>query len=229
MSLDNLIIEELKKTCGGMCCIDPKKCECFVEITDEEAIDSGIDINDKPDAMFSKDDCAYYDAISYKSKVIYKENEMFINNLADEYLKNDGIEPNELERLKKEAIIALNNGNEYTFGFIFAKALSNNDNINKDIESEYIYLLQSEHGTKIGKSINPQNRTNILCTKLPFEIKKTEIFKVENMSKTELFLHKKYNNNRLKGEWFDLSDDQLSYIRILLKQKNILRDALMKL
>ena len=74
----------------------------------------------------------------------------------------------------------------------------------------HVYLIHSDHGVKIGKTSNPGKRITTLRIQLPFKVTKTEIFEVENMDNVETFLHQKYKEERLNGEWFKLSKSQIS-------------------
>ena len=82
---------------------------------------------------------------------------------------------------------------------------------------EYVYLIKTDHGIKIGKSRSPEKRIHNISTKIPFKIMKSEYFVVENMSKTESSLHTKYKEYRLNGEWFNLTEKQYSEIKETLK------------
>ena len=72
----------------------------------------------------------------------------------------------------------------------------------------YVYLIKSKYGYKIGKSKKVQDRLSLFNVKLPFKIDIIGFYKVKNMSKMETFLHKKYKDVRLEGEWFNLSEKE---------------------
>jgi len=60
---------------------------------------------------------------------------------------------------------------------------------------------------KIGKSINPSRREKTLQSEEPMiKIVKTWNYDIENT------LHKKYSEQRVRGEWFKLSYIQVKYI-----------------
>lgn len=76
-------------------------------------------------------------------------------------------------------------------------------------ESHKTYLMKDSNTnyTKIGKSINPQKRESTLQSEKPT----IELLKVcDDLVETEL--HKKYASNRIRGEWFDLSDNDIQEI-----------------
>jgi hypothetical protein len=77
---------------------------------------------------------------------------------------------------------------------------------------QYVYLLLSDHGTKIGRTISFSNRMREFQTKLPFKINQTIYFEVVNNTQTERDLHRKYKSKRLNGEWFNLEKAELNEI-----------------
>lgn len=89
-------------------------------------------------------------------------------------------------------------------------------NINKT--EGYVYLIHSEHGTKIGKSVRPIQRITQLQTQMPFNFRYIENTFVKDYSKTETELHKRFANKRLNGEWFNLSDNEIETCRSILNK-----------
>ena len=61
---------------------------------------------------------------------------------------------------------------------------------------------------KIGKSRNPQIRENTLQAEVP-TIELLHVIQDD----IELYLHEKFNSKRLRGEWFDLSEADVNYIK----------------
>jgi hypothetical protein len=88
----------------------------------------------------------------------------------------------------------------------------------KEIDTQNVYLLLSSYGVKIGKSRTPVTRAKTIGTKLPFKVNKIKAYPVENMTKTELFLHGEYRDYRLNGEWFNLNEKQLKEIDTYLNK-----------
>ena len=78
----------------------------------------------------------------------------------------------------------------------------------KKTDVGFIYLIKSKYGYKIGKSKKIQDRLSLFNVKLPFKIDVIGYYKVESMSEMETFLHKKYKNLRLEGEWFNLKEKE---------------------
>jgi prophage antirepressor-like protein len=61
---------------------------------------------------------------------------------------------------------------------------------------------------KIGKSRNPQIRENTLQAEVP-SIELLHVIQDD----IELYLHEKFNSKRLRGEWFELSESDVNYIK----------------
>jgi len=77
----------------------------------------------------------------------------------------------------------------------------------------YVYLVWSEHGIKIGKSVNVKQRTRLFSVKLPFPIKVEHYAKFSDYSQAERTLHEHFHSQRLDGEWFNLSDADVELIK----------------
>jgi len=77
----------------------------------------------------------------------------------------------------------------------------------------YVYLFQRplDGAYKIGMSSNPTIRLKQICDKFPGTIR-IYTTKTDNMRKTEAELHQKYNDCRVDGEWFTLSQHDVSDI-----------------
>lgn len=70
------------------------------------------------------------------------------------------------------------------------------------------YLMINDKGhVKIGKSHNPKVRESTLQSEQPC----VKLFAI-SYSDVESELHFKYSKNRIRGEWFDLSDVQINMI-----------------
>ena len=84
---------------------------------------------------------------------------------------------------------------------------------NKKQPTEYketkTYILKDNNTGyyKIGKSIDPLNREKTLQSEKPTY----QMIKIFNKD-VEYELHKKYNNQRQRGEWFNLNKTQVKYI-----------------
>jgi hypothetical protein len=84
------------------------------------------------------------------------------------------------------------------------------------VKPTQVYIIQQigEHGFstlyKIGISKSPQKRLQGLTTSNPFELKIVHTFVAEPAEEAEAQLHAKYEHIHQKGEWFKLTDEQLT-------------------
>lgn len=58
-----------------------------------------------------------------------------------------------------------------------------------------------------------KSRTQLFGVKLPFRIKLIHSAWFENYTAAERALHEKLKGKRLSGEWFDLSEADIAFIR----------------
>lgn len=80
---------------------------------------------------------------------------------------------------------------------------------NKRQEPNKTYIMKdlSNGFFKIGRSISPVNRERTLMSEKP------TIKLIATLNKDiEKLLHKEFNHVRLRGEWFNLKDDEIKYI-----------------
>lgn len=85
----------------------------------------------------------------------------------------------------------------------------------KSINSGYIYFVQESGNNriKIGKAKNPESRIqNDFGTIMPYEFKVLHLIKSENYHKTENLFHNYFKNKRFKGEWFNLTNNDVNWI-----------------
>jgi len=78
----------------------------------------------------------------------------------------------------------------------------------------YVYVIK-EHfaGThKIGLTTNIKSRQSTFGVTLPFEWDFVNIYKSSDHILLEEILHKRFENERVKGEWFNLSDADLTFL-----------------
>lgn len=78
----------------------------------------------------------------------------------------------------------------------------------------FVYLVKSPNGAyKIGRTKNPQSRAKTFGVLLPFEIEFLCLIKTKDMRQLEKELHERFATKRLNGEWFELSDEDVEYIK----------------
>lgn len=78
----------------------------------------------------------------------------------------------------------------------------------------YVYVIKEHFSDthKIGMTVNIRNRQSTFGLTLPFEWNFVKIYKSNHYVLLEELLHKKFDKQRGKGEWFNLSDEELTYI-----------------
>lgn len=82
----------------------------------------------------------------------------------------------------------------------------------------YVYILRDVDVTgwcKIGYTNNPRERIGHFDTKLPFDTDLLLLIPTPHYKTLERQLHKKYWRKRKRGEWFDLTDDDIAAIKRL--------------
>lgn len=85
----------------------------------------------------------------------------------------------------------------------------------------YVFLIRSPHGYKIGKTANIQNRLRLFSVKFPFPVSLEHYAWFEDCSGAERALHTRFHSKRLEGEWFDLNDADIAYIKGLGKSAQL--------
>jgi len=80
----------------------------------------------------------------------------------------------------------------------------------KQIVPGYVYLFKADRYYKIGKAINVQKRARQL--NLPFEVEILHAIPVSDMDYAETRLHRLFANQRIRREWFDLTENDIRYI-----------------
>lgn len=84
----------------------------------------------------------------------------------------------------------------------------------KQTKAGIVYLLNSGIYYKIGKTKNLPSRMESLAIGViaPFDIKLIHHFKTNDYSGDEKMLHNMFSEKRVNGEWFILTDEDVSYI-----------------
>jgi hypothetical protein len=78
----------------------------------------------------------------------------------------------------------------------------------------YVYLIRADNGLyKIGLTSNIERRFNTLRAQSPIPLELILYVNGENARELERELHDKFSDKRHHGEWFELSDENLAYIR----------------
>ena len=86
----------------------------------------------------------------------------------------------------------------------------------KDKRKEYVYLIKGENGRyKIGASYDPKQRLNQLKLSSSENHELIHIIETSNNYKLERELHTLFNNKKSHSEWFDLTEEDIEYIKSL--------------
>jgi hypothetical protein len=79
-----------------------------------------------------------------------------------------------------------------------------------DVASGQVYIIKAGRYFKIGKAKNAKARIRVL--RLPFKHKAVAVFDVLDRHVAEKYLHRKFASQRVNGEWFRLSADDITGI-----------------
>lgn len=76
-----------------------------------------------------------------------------------------------------------------------------------------VYLIRAANGlVKIGKTFNVVKRFNTLNIGSPLDLEVVGVIHSENANEIERDLHARFADRRVKGEWFNLSSDDLAQV-----------------
>lgn len=80
----------------------------------------------------------------------------------------------------------------------------------------FVYLVRSASGFyKIGRTVDPDDRIASFRLTLPFEVEYEHLIQTDDMRGLEKELHRRFSAKRVRGEWFDLSESDVIYIKSL--------------
>jgi excisionase family DNA binding protein len=77
-------------------------------------------------------------------------------------------------------------------------------------QAGYIYLIKADEHYKIGKSTNVAQRMRQF--QFPFPIELLHTIAVPDMTGAENYLHRRFANQRIHGEWFALSPEDVASV-----------------
>lgn len=77
----------------------------------------------------------------------------------------------------------------------------------------YIYLLSGGGYHKIGKTIDLDKRLSQIYPKLPFEVELIHWIETDDIDGFEESLHERFADKRTNGEWFELNQEDIDYLK----------------
>lgn len=160
-----------------------------------------------------------FDVYSKRDKKFTVANNMIFKKNVWEYdVELDGeIEINyTLFKTKRTKWILIKNGK--TFKIFSKKQFESIVEMQKNIELNFLYILESPLGTKIGITKNIDDRKRVFGVKLPFKWRFKKIFTVHrnSLQEKEKLLHQKFKNKKINGEWFNINENDIERIYFLL-------------
>lgn len=73
-----------------------------------------------------------------------------------------------------------------------------------------VYFIRAENGlVKVGRSSNVENRLRGLLTGSPIILTLTHVIETDRHKEVEYALHQRFAAQRRRGEWFELSEDDI--------------------
>lgn len=108
--------------------------------------------------------------------------------------------------------ITMEKKKEFKFEEDFSVASENGDSKKK----RGVYFIKADSGlTKIGKTTNLQNRLSALQTSSPCVLTLEWFIETDSEESLEQELHGVFDEKRVRGEWFLLSNDDLNWVKKL--------------
>ena len=85
--------------------------------------------------------------------------------------------------------------------------------------SGYVYIITSEIGlTKIGKTEDVKKRLSQIDGASPCKVDLYHCQFVKNSKEVESILHKRFRDKRVKGEWFNLDNEEIKIAQKLIDE-----------
>ena len=73
-----------------------------------------------------------------------------------------------------------------------------------------VYFLRADNGlTKIGRTMNMGQRFKVFSTHLPYELEVVRLIHSDNCHELERRLHLRFADKRVRGEWFNVTQDDI--------------------
>lgn len=94
------------------------------------------------------------------------------------------------------------------------------EGIQRTKDERFVYLVKMRENYKIGISKNPEKRFGEF-TLLPEKLETIFIHKVANAKLVESDLHEIFNNKRVRGEWFNLTKEDIEFVKRYINESKI--------
>lgn len=78
---------------------------------------------------------------------------------------------------------------------------------------QYLYLIQCQQYFKIGVANDVESRLAQLSTGNPYTLKVLAVYGYDNAEFVERAVHQRFALKRTRGEWFELSSDEINIFR----------------
>lgn len=206
------VLKELGRTCGAHCCHTPDNCKCFGVDPQILVDDLGFSLEEaKEEVFYNREECAHFETTTRCYGTTRNKANLIIDELCEEYFSKE-----EKEQFVNAMILDNNFINKIGLTIAIRKAFGETTRV-PEKRKQFVYLLHSEHGIKIGATKSPEKRSSMIGTQMPFKVTKTDVFEVEDMYIAEKLLHKRFKDVRINGEWFNLTEAQVKEIHASLK------------
>jgi len=149
------------------------------------------------------------------------------NQRAAEILADDfGFMPHEFRQSVKSALTLIESGairctthatekNRLAAAF-WPEAVAKPADVQTFNPDGYAYIAYASTGHyKVGRSVRPDERIHHFDTQMPVQVVRVHQFPADTAAEAENALHEALSSCRVKGEWFDLSDDQVDLLTIV--------------
>lgn len=87
----------------------------------------------------------------------------------------------------------------------------------RDLDKGYVYIIKGANAYKIGKAKNIQERLKQLSTGHEHGLTVYHSIASNAMGRAEASLHKRFADLRVRGEWFNLGETELAYIKTIAR------------
>lgn len=82
------------------------------------------------------------------------------------------------------------------------------------LNAKFVYFIRESHGlVKIGKTVDIRRRISSLSSILPYNIEPILVIETPKADLLETYLHQFFIDKRVKGEWFDLSENDIEVVK----------------